>query len=77
MRRLLPLVLLMGCATVQMDTVPPEKPKCDCDYEAAKRAERLKVVWQKAFDGERPDDTDLQAYQDAIEILECVAKQPK
>ena len=46
---------------------------CAEDRDPSLVSRRLRVAWLKAFDGEPPDDTDLGAYQDATEILDCLS----
>ena len=50
----------------------PGACRCTDDQDVAEVRARLAVAWGKAFDGERPDDEDLAAYQDAIEVLDCL-----
>lgn len=47
----------------------------DCleDRDVGQVSRRLRVAWTKAFDGDRPTDSDLGSYQDATEILDCLS----
>ena len=46
----------------------------ECAQDAPKKARALELAWQHAFDGERPDDRDLQAYADGVDALECLGR---
>lgn len=69
-RSLFILVALCSCAAPAQRQASVETCLAGADVSEVRR--RLTESWRKAFDGEPPTDVDLGAYQDAVEILECV-----
>jgi len=62
-----------GSAALAGSTVPAAACACAEGADVDELRRRLELAWGKAFDGERPDDGDLAAYQDAIEVLDCLS----